>query len=224
MAAAAAGRLLVRDRPANARAAADRRDAVRRAGQRHHGAGRVTESRHPRSGDGDRGHARSGGASEQPRLRGHPPDVARIPREWAADGPLRFAVPARAVADAVRDLDTLADARAIVGSAVQKSRCTIEQLTDELTSGQIRGSARLRAVLAEVADGARSAAEGDFRALVRRSALPPPLFNARLSCGRCAARRRGCLVARSRVLAVEIDSREWHFLAHGRTRCAATTG
>jgi very-short-patch-repair endonuclease len=135
----------------------------------------------------------------------------RIPRKWAADGPLRFAVPARAVADAVRDLDSLADARATVGSAVQKSRCTIEQLTDELTSGPIRGSARLRAVLAEVADGVRSAAEGDFRALVRRSALPLPMFNARLLVD-------GVLLAvvdawwPEASVAVEIDSREWHLL------------
>jgi hypothetical protein len=135
----------------------------------------------------------------------------RMPRQWTSDGPLRFAPVARAVADAVRGLEQLADARAIVGSAVQKSRCTIKQLSDELAAGPIRGSAQLRAVLAEVADGVRSAAEGDFHTLVKRSELPRPLFNARLLVD-------GTLLAvvdawwPEASVAVEIDSREWHLL------------
>jgi hypothetical protein len=135
----------------------------------------------------------------------------RMPREWTCDGPLRFALAARAVADAVRDLEALPDARAIVGSAVQKNRCTVKQLVDELTAGPMRRSALLRTVLAEVADGVRSAAEGDFHALVKRSALPWPLFNARLFVD-------GVLLAvvdawwPQASVAVEIDSREWHLL------------
>jgi hypothetical protein len=134
----------------------------------------------------------------------------RLPRQWAADGPLRFAPAARAVADAVRELDKLPDARAVVGSAVQKSRCTIQQLADELATGPIRGSAQLRAVLAEVADGVRSAAEGDFHALVKTSDLPRPMYNARLFLD-------GVLLGvvdawwPEAGVAVEIDSREWHF-------------
>jgi hypothetical protein len=134
----------------------------------------------------------------------------RIPREWLADGPLRFALAARAVADTVRDLDTLSDARATVGSAVQKGRCTIKHLADELAAGPIRGSARLRAVLAEVADGVRSAAEGDFHVLIKASDLPRPMYNARLFLD-------GVLLAvvdawwPEASVAVEIDSREWHF-------------
>jgi len=134
----------------------------------------------------------------------------RIPRQWTSDGPLRFAPAARAVADAVRELGRLADARAVVGSAVQKSRCTVVQLADELAAGPIRGSAQLRAVLAEVADGVRSAAEGDFHALVRTSSLPKPMLNARLFLD-------GALLGivdawwPEAGVAVEIDSREWHF-------------
>jgi very-short-patch-repair endonuclease len=136
--------------------------------------------------------------------------TTRMPRQWVSEGPLRFALAARAVADAVRDIDKLADARAVVGSAVQKSRCTILQLADELAAGPIRGSAQLRAVLAEVADGVRSAAEGDFHALVRMSSLPKPMFNARLFLD-------GVLLGvvdawwLEAGVAVEIDSREWHF-------------
>jgi hypothetical protein len=133
----------------------------------------------------------------------------RMPRECICDGPLRYAPVARAVADAVRDMEKLADARAVVGSAVQKGKCTIKQLADELAAGPMRRSALLRTVLAEVADGVRSAAEGDFRALVKRSNLPLPMFNARLFID-------GALLAivdawwPEASVAVEIDSREWH--------------
>jgi len=135
----------------------------------------------------------------------------RMPGEWMCDGPLRFALAARAVADTVRDLEGLADARAVVGSAVQKNRCTVKQLADELAAGPIRHSALLRRVLAEVADGVRSAAEGDFHVLVKRSDLPWPMFNARLYVD-------GVLLAivdawwPEASVAVEIDSREWHLL------------
>ena len=135
----------------------------------------------------------------------------RIPRECFVDGPIRYAPAARAVADAVRGLTKLSDARAVVGSAVQKRRCSISQLAGELANGPRRGSALLRTVLAEVADGVHSAAEGDFRALIRRSSLPRPLFNARLL-------QDGVLLGivdawwPEASVAVEVDSREWHLL------------
>jgi hypothetical protein len=56
---------------------------------------------------------------------------------------------------------SLADARDVVASAVQQRICTIEQLATELRDGPIRHSARLRSVLAELAEGNRSAAEAD---------------------------------------------------------------
>jgi hypothetical protein len=55
----------------------------------------------------------------------------RMPGSWAVDLSLRYAQPARAVADAVRMLDNLADARTVVASAVQQRRCRISQLADE---------------------------------------------------------------------------------------------
>ena len=134
----------------------------------------------------------------------------RIPLQWTADGPLRYALAARAVADAVRELDKLSDARAVVGSAVQKSRCSIKQLADELAQGPIRRSAQLRAVLAEVADGVRSAAEGDFHLLMKTSGLPPPMFNARLLLDGVLLGIVDAWWPQAGV-AVEIDSREWHF-------------
>jgi len=68
----------------------------------------------------------------------------------------------------------------------------------------------LRLALAEVEDGIRSAAEADLRVLVRLAGLPSPLYNAELYAG-------GRLVAVADAwwpdagVAVEVDSREWHF-------------
>jgi hypothetical protein len=133
----------------------------------------------------------------------------RMPQSVTCDGPLRFAPAARAVADAVRSLASLSDARAAVASAVQKNRCSIAELTAELQEGPVRGSARLRAILAEVRDGIRSVPEGDFRKLILQSGLPVPQFNATLYLHDKFLATVDAWWAESGV-AVEIDSREWH--------------
>lgn len=125
------------------------------------------------------------------------------------DGELRYVPPARAVADAVRLLDATEEVRAVVASAVQRGTVQVWQLAEELSRGPRQGSARLRVALAEVADGVRSVAEGDLRALVRREKLPEPVYNARLYIG-------GEFLAspdawwQEAALAAEVDSREWH--------------
>ena len=83
----------------------------------------------------------------------------RMPQQWTVDGFLRFALPPRAVADTVRELIRVTDARAVVAGAVQQGHCTVGQLAAELRQGPIRGSAQLPAVLAEVIDGIRSVPE-----------------------------------------------------------------
>jgi hypothetical protein len=134
--------------------------------------------------------------------------TTRLPAAYVSGG-VEFSGPARAVADAVRGLAALPDARAVVAGAVQRGRCTVADLADELASGPVRGSALLRSALNEVASGVRSAAEGEFRILVIRAGLPMPMFNARLYCG-------DALIAVADAwwpdagLAVEVDSREWH--------------
>ena len=133
----------------------------------------------------------------------------RMPLSATCDGPLRFAPAARAVADAVRSLASLSDARALVASAVQKNRCSITELTAELQEGPVRGSARLRAILAEVQDGIRSVPEGDFRKLILQSKLPVAQFNATLYVHGKFLATVDAWWAESGV-AVEIDSREWH--------------
>ncbi len=135
----------------------------------------------------------------------------RLPPHVCYEGPIQFALPARAVADAVRGLRDLADVRAIVASAVQSRRCTIAQLEDELRDGPTHWSALLRAALFEVNQGARSGPEAALFRLLKRARLPKPALNPRLYAG-------DELIARPDAwwpefgLVVEVDSREWHLL------------
>src|SRR5262249_34344960 len=102
--------------------------------------------------------------------------------------------------------------------AVQRSKCTVEDLLTELTEGSNTGSALFRQALAEVAEGIRSAAEADLRDLLIKSGLPMPLFNASL----CA--HDGTFIACPDAwwprsgLAVEVDSREWHLSPEDHAR------
>ena len=116
----------------------------------------------------------------------------------------------RAVADAVRPLTDLADVRAVVAEAVQRGRCSIQHLAEELAAGPARGSGLFRRALAEVAEGIRSAVEADLRDLIRWARLPTPLYNPRLLVGREFLAMPDCWWPESGV-AGEADSRAWHF-------------
>jgi len=136
--------------------------------------------------------------------------TSRMPaRIWEA-GPVRYVPASRAVADAVRALPSLRDVRAVVADAVQRDKCAISNLATELSQGPNKGSALFREALADVADGIRSAAEGDLRDLLARSGLPMPLFNPWLydEHGHFVARPDAWWPAHG--IAVEVDSREWH--------------
>jgi hypothetical protein len=109
--------------------------------------------------------------------------TGRIPETGFIDGAVRYAVPGRAVADAVRQLSDTSDVRALVAASVQCGKVAIWQLENELKAGPTHGSARLREALAEVADGVRSIAESDLRSLIKKARLPTPLFNPRLFVG-----------------------------------------
>ena len=144
--------------------------------------------------------------------------TTRLPtRVWQL-GPLHYAPPARAVADAVRDLTSLRDVRAMVADAVQRGHCRVPDLSTELSAGPSEGSKLFREALTDVADGIRSAAEGDLKDLLAKSGLPMPLFNASLYDG------DGTFVARpdawwpDRGVAVEVDSHAWHLSPHDHTR------
>jgi hypothetical protein len=136
--------------------------------------------------------------------------TTRMPgRIWEA-GPVRYVMPARAVADAVRRMASLRDVRAVVADAVQRDKCAISSLAAELAGGPRKGSVLFREALADVADGIRSSAEGDLRDLLARSGLPMQLFNPSLYDD------TGTFIARPDAwwpehgIAVEVDSREWH--------------
>jgi very-short-patch-repair endonuclease len=137
---------------------------------------------------------------------------SRMPTEVCVDGEVRYVLAARGVADAARSLTVARDVRALVAQAIQQQRCTIARLTIELEQGPARGSAPLRAALAEVGDGVRSVPEGDLRTLLRRGRVPMPQFNARLY-------EDGKLIAvvdawwADAGVAAEVDSREYHYSA-----------
>lgn len=135
--------------------------------------------------------------------------TTRLPGQVAYVGPVRFALPARAVADAARELAELRDVRALVSAAVQTGQCTVEQLRQELLAGPIRGSALFRSALAEVMQGARSGPEAELVVLLRRARVPTPLLNPRLYLG---GRLLACPDAwwPEEAVAVEVDSKEWH--------------
>lgn len=127
-----------------------------------------------------------------------------VPGRWPA------APVARSVLDFARRTRDRNQVRAALAEVVQRGWVTPAALAAELEAGSGRGSALPRAVLAEVGDGVRSAAEAQARELVRRGRLPTPLWNPRL------------LDVHGRLVAVpdawfddagvawEIDSREWH--------------
>lgn len=124
-----------------------------------------------------------------------------------------YALPARAAADAARWLTDLREVRAVVAGAVQSKRCTVTELASELRAGGIRDSALLRTVLAEVADGVRSAPEAELRILIGKAGLPMPMFNP------CLYTPDGTFIAQPDAwwpdagVAIEVDSQRWHFEA-----------
>ena len=136
--------------------------------------------------------------------------TARMPRGVIREGRRSYALPPRALADAARFMADLGGVRALIAAAVQRGDCPLPALVRELGEGPIRASARLRQVLAEVADGVRSITEAEFRDLIKRAGLPMPMFNARLFGA------DGTFIAAPDAwwpeagVAAEVDSRQWH--------------
>lgn len=133
-----------------------------------------------------------------------------MPEMHCVEGPFRWVPPARAVADTALWMTSLADVRAMVAESVQRGRCSVGLLGEELRSGPIRGSGLLRQAIAEAAAGIRSTTEGDMHDLIKRAGLPMPLFNPRLFAGDTLIAVPDCWWPRAGV-AAEVDSREWHF-------------
>jgi hypothetical protein len=132
-----------------------------------------------------------------------------LPNAGFWDGAVCYAPAARAVADAVRMLEKPNEIRAVVAAGVQRGKVAVWQLAEQLDEGPRRGSAGLRLALAEVAEGVRSAAEGDLVTLIRRARLPMPLLNPRLFVGGEFLAMPDAYWPEAGV-AGEVDSREWH--------------
>lgn len=135
-----------------------------------------------------------------------------MPPEVCVTGEVRFVLPARAVADAARRMRSARDVRALVAKAIQEQWCSIPQLDTELAQGPMAGSALLRAALAEVRGGVRSAPEGDLRVLIQHNKIPLPVFNARLYDGTALVAVADAWWEEAGVVA-EVDSREYHYSA-----------
>jgi AbiEi antitoxin C-terminal domain len=133
----------------------------------------------------------------------------RMPSMLFPQGEVCFVPPARAVADAVRNLRDLSVVRAIVADGVQRGVIRLALLQDELAQGPVQGSARLRQVLTEVEDGVRSSVEADLRTLIKVERLPDPMYNPRLYAGEQFIAQPDTWWAEAGV-AGEMDSREWH--------------
>lgn len=126
---------------------------------------------------------------------------------------------ARAVADAVRQLNELSDARAIVAEAVQNSHTTVRALRRELEAAGTHRTRLLRVALKEVDQGARSAPEAELaKELSRSKILPPVQWNVPL------VREDGSPLPTpdgwidETGIALEVDSREYHLGPQGWQR------
>ena len=103
-----------------------------------------------------------------------------MPDSVVSTGEITFVPLVRAVGDAARLMVKPDHAKALVCEAVQKGRCSLEDLIAEWKVGPAIGSRIFRVALAELGNDIRSAAEGDLKARIERSDLEKPLYNARL--------------------------------------------
>ena len=139
--------------------------------------------------------------------------TTRMPGDLYTTGPIRFTAPARAVADAARGMTRFNDVQALVCEAVQRGRCTLEELGQELDQGPSAGRRWYRMALAEISEGIRSAAEAQLKRLIDRSDLDPPVYNADLyTLDGIFLGRPDVWFARAGV-AGEVDSIEYHMRA-----------
>ena len=136
--------------------------------------------------------------------------TTRMPGTMYTSGPLRFTPPVRAVADAARGMTRFSDVQALVCEAVQRGRCTLEELVAELNGGPTAGAHWYRKALAEISEGIRSAAEAQLKYLIERSDLDQPVYNADLyTLDGTFLGRPDAWFARAGV-AGEVDSRQYH--------------
>lgn len=135
--------------------------------------------------------------------------TTRLPRPATLSG-IPVAPAYRAALDAARRMRDYDSIQALLADAVQRRRCTLEQLDRELSRGSQRGSALPRRALAALIGGAESVAEADAWELWKLAGLPDAEWNATVF------DEQGEYVAKPDAwcddvaFAWEIDSRAWH--------------
>jgi hypothetical protein len=137
--------------------------------------------------------------------------TVRMPRAKTVGGYPTAPLP-RAVFDAARRLPQRSKVRAFLLEAVQRKLLTVDDLWTEINHGQRRWTAVLREVIGDARSGVRSIQEARLRDAIVRSDLPEPLWNPRLEtpAGEFIAEPDGYYDDIG--LALELDSREHHFL------------
>lgn len=86
--------------------------------------------------------------------------TARMPKLVAANGEIQLVLVAGAVIDAGLAIRNRRELRALIAGVVQRGHYTPTELTAELEQSRARNASLMRSVLAEVAQGIRSAPEG----------------------------------------------------------------
>jgi len=102
----------------------------------------------------------------------------RMPERTFSTRAIKFVPLVRAVGDAARLMVKSDEAKALVCEAVQKGRCSPEDLAAECAAGPAIGSRLFRGALAELGEDIRSLAENDLKARIERSDLDKPMYNA----------------------------------------------
>lgn len=118
---------------------------------------------------------------------------------------------ARCVADAALDYRKLAPVRALVSAAVQRRQCAVPDLLAEYDLGPRNHSRPLRLALADLRNGARSAAEATAIRKLARSGIPPFEANVPIVDATGRLLRVVDLFWRTLRAVIEIDSRAFHF-------------
>lgn len=136
--------------------------------------------------------------------------TTRLPRAVVRGGFPVAPLP-RALFDAGRRTTDKQSTRGFVLEAIQRRLVTMDDLRDEIAAGPRQWTALLRDVLGEGQAGVRSEPEAGLRSLIRRSGIEEPLWNPRLEtpAGVFIAEPDGYF--RNRALALEVDSRRYHF-------------
>jgi len=116
----------------------------------------------------------------------------------------------RSCTDAARRLRSAAEITELLSEPVQRRLCTVNMLSEELHAGSRRGTAIPRAVLADVADGVRSAAERAAKQFWPSTGLPTPWWNASIRTADGEFLGVGDCWIDEVAMLWEIESSEWH--------------